>query len=37
MMPNDDFECEYQGVLLAGVDEVGRGPLAADVVAAAVI
>jgi ribonuclease HII len=27
----------YQGALLAGVDEVGRGPLAGDVVAAAVI
>lgn len=27
----------YQGVLLAGCDEVGRGPLAGDVVAAAVI
>lgn len=31
------FECRYQGTLLAGVDEVGRGPLAGDVVAAAVI
>jgi len=29
--------CAYQGELLAGVDEVGRGPLAGDVVAAAVI
>ncbi len=28
---------EYSGVLLAGVDEVGRGPLFGDVVAAAVI
>lgn len=28
---------EYRGVLLAGVDEVGRGPLAGDVVTAAVI
>ncbi|UZE95077.1 ribonuclease HII [Alkalimarinus alittae] len=37
MMPTDDFECLYQGHLLAGVDEVGRGPLAGDVVAAAVI
>ncbi|MFD2229783.1 ribonuclease HII [Alkalimarinus sediminis] len=37
MMPGDDFECRYQGDLLAGVDEVGRGPLAGDVVAAAVI
>jgi ribonuclease HII len=27
----------YQGYLVAGVDEVGRGPLAGDVVAAAVI
>lgn len=27
----------YQGALLAGVDEVGRGPLAGDVLAAAVI
>lgn len=27
----------YQGCLLAGVDEVGRGPLAGDVVTAAVI
>lgn len=31
------FECSYTGVLLAGVDEVGRGPLAGDVVTAAVI
>lgn len=31
------FVCAYQGQLLAGVDEVGRGPLAGDVVAAAVI
>lgn len=31
------FECAYQGHLLAGVDEVGRGPLAGPVVAAAVI
>ncbi len=29
--------CTYQGILLAGCDEVGRGPLAGDVVAAAVI
>lgn len=28
---------QYAGVLLAGVDEAGRGPLAGDVVAAAVI
>ena len=37
----NDTECDvdipYQGVLLAGVDEAGRGPLAGDVVAAAVI
>ncbi|RDE18525.1 ribonuclease HII [Motiliproteus coralliicola] len=33
----NDFECSYQGVLLAGVDEVGRGPLCGDVVTAAVI
>jgi len=32
-----DFECAYTGQLLAGVDEVGRGPLAGPVVAAAVI
>lgn len=31
------FVSSYQGVLGAGVDEVGRGPLAGDVVAAAVI
>lgn len=31
------FEPSYRGLLLAGVDEVGRGPLAGDVVAAAVI
>ncbi|SDJ57532.1 RNase HII [Microbulbifer yueqingensis] len=31
------YICGYQGDLLAGVDEVGRGPLAGDVVAAAVI
>lgn len=33
----DSFSCNYAGALLAGVDEVGRGPLAGDVVAAAVI
>ncbi|MEX1034042.1 MAG: ribonuclease HII [Cellvibrionaceae bacterium] len=33
----EPFVCAYQGELLAGVDEVGRGPLAGDVVAAAVI
>jgi len=31
------FRCRYQGRLLAGVDEVGRGPLAGPVVTAAVI
>lgn len=31
------FSCNYRGDLLAGVDEVGRGPLAGDVVTAAVI
>ena len=31
------FLLNYQGSLLAGVDEVGRGPLAGDVVTAAVI
>ena len=31
------FVVNYKGVDLAGVDEVGRGPLAGDVVAAAVI
>ncbi len=33
----DPFISTYQGHLLAGCDEVGRGPLAGDVVAAAVI
>ncbi|MCW8194277.1 ribonuclease HII [Proteobacteria bacterium 005FR1] len=33
----EPFVCSYEGELLAGVDEVGRGPLAGDVVAAAVI
>ena len=32
-----EYICHYKGRLLAGVDEVGRGPLAGDVVAAAVI
>ncbi|HTN34086.1 MAG TPA: ribonuclease HII [Marinobacter sp.] len=31
------FECSYRGNLLAGVDEVGRGPLIGAVVTAAVI
>lgn len=34
MMP---FDCSYKGRYLAGVDEVGRGPLAGPVVTAAVI
>lgn len=33
----EPFICQYTGSLLAGCDEVGRGPLAGDVVAAAVI
>jgi ribonuclease HII len=33
----EPFVCTYQGILLAGCDEVGRGPLAGDVVAASVI
>ena len=33
----DLFETTYKGSALAGVDEVGRGPLAGDVVAAEVI
>lgn len=35
--PLPPFECSYQGQLLAGVDEVGRGPLVGAVVASAVI
>jgi len=34
---DDLFQVDYDGPGLAGVDEVGRGPLAGDVVAAAVI
>ena len=34
---NDLFAVDYHGADLAGVDEVGRGPLAGEVVAAAVI
>ena len=34
---DDLFATEFEGPGLAGVDEVGRGPLAGDVVAAAVI
>ena len=33
----EPFVCTYRGILLAGCDEAGRGPLAGDVVAAAVI
>lgn len=33
----DPFISSYTGILFAGCDEVGRGPLAGDVVAAAVI
>ena len=36
-MQTNIFICQYQGLLLAGVDEVGRGPLMGDVVTAAVI
>ncbi|MFC4241613.1 ribonuclease HII [Marinobacter oulmenensis] len=35
--PLPPFECAYRGSLLAGVDEVGRGPLVGAVVTAAVI
>ena len=34
---DDLFQVDYHGPDIAGVDEVGRGPLAGDVVAAAVI
>ncbi|TDG15093.1 ribonuclease HII [Seongchinamella unica] len=34
---DDLFQVDYEGPDIAGVDEVGRGPLAGDVVAAAVI
>lgn len=33
----EPFVSSYRGILLAGCDEVGRGPLAGDVVTAAVI
>lgn len=36
-LPLEPFEPDYAGPWLAGVDEAGRGPLAGDVVAAAVI
>jgi len=35
--PLPPFECAYRGRLLAGVDEVGRGPLIGAVVTSAVI
>ncbi len=34
---DDLFQADFEGPGIAGVDEVGRGPLAGDVVAAAVI
>jgi len=37
MVFDEPFVCRYKGILLAGTDEVGRGPLAGPVVAAAVI
>lgn len=37
MIVMEPFISAYRGILLAGCDEVGRGPLAGDVVAAAVI
>ena len=37
MRIDDPFISQYSGDLFAGVDEAGRGPLAGDVVAAAVI
>lgn len=37
MITFEPFIVNYRGLFLAGVDEVGRGPLAWDVVAAAVI
>lgn len=37
MSPLGPFVSHYTGLLLAGVDEAGRGPLAGDVMAAAVI
>jgi ribonuclease HII len=36
-MKLEPFISDYEGELVAGVDEVGRGPLAGDVVTAAVI
>ena len=37
MIVDEPFICKYDGILLVGTDEVGRGPLAGPVVAAAVI
>lgn len=36
-MPNFSIEESYEGKIIAGIDEAGRGPLAGPVVAAAVI
>ena len=36
-MPTLDFEKKFSGLIVAGVDEAGRGPLAGPVVAGAVI
>ncbi len=32
-----DYDAQYQGVVVAGMDEAGRGPLVGDVVAACVV
>ena len=37
MRPDFSFEDKYDGQIVCGIDEVGRGPLAGPVVAAAVI
>jgi ribonuclease HII len=37
MSDQQHYKLNYDGAMLAGVDEVGRGPLAGDVVTAAVI
>ena len=36
-LPTFEIEREYEGLLIAGVDEAGRGPLCGPVIAAAVI
>lgn len=36
-IPNLEIESKYEGKIIAGIDEAGRGPLAGPVVAAAVI